>query len=53
MWPFKQKVIEPVYSLRVSGCLLLMNVTIGKQNYSNAMKCVLDEEKKEILIGDI
>ena len=53
MCPFKQKVIEPVYTFHVSGCLLLMNVTIGKQNYSNAMKCVLDEEKKEILIGDI
>ena len=53
MWPFKQKLTEPVYTLRVSDCLLLMNVTIGKQNYSNAMKCVLDEDKKEILIGDI
>lgn len=53
MWLFKQKITEPVCTFRISDCLLLMNVTIGKKNYFKAMKCVLNEDKKEILIGDI
>lgn len=51
MWLFQKK--KPEFFLCASDGFLLIHLRLGKRLFPNSMKCVLNEDEREILIGDI